>query len=154
MAEQVRYLRQVVPHLEAKYGSEKAKAVMEKAQKRYAKLLEENSDEPKAYYMHIRERIYSSIAVFDALLEEDVSRKESGKFRDGLLPLAVPRNSFQNQSGFQNLRPVPHRPEGLLQNDRKKLRSAGRICGGGIVSVRDGNALTMTNVFSTDVPKS
>lgn len=80
MAEQGRYLRQVVPHLEAKYGSEKAKAVMEKALKRYAELLEENRDEPKAYYMHTRERIYPSIAVFDALLEEGIGRKEAEQF--------------------------------------------------------------------------
>ena len=43
---------------------------MEKAVRRYDELIEENRDEPKAYYMHTRERIYPSIAVFDALLAD------------------------------------------------------------------------------------
>ena len=47
MAKQVRYFRQVVPHLEEKYG---------------------------------RERIYPSIAVFDALCAEGASRKEAEDF--------------------------------------------------------------------------
>jgi len=51
MAKQVRYLRQVVPHLEEKYGSKKAQAVMAKVLKRYDELIEENKDEPKAYYI-------------------------------------------------------------------------------------------------------
>ena len=83
MAKQVRYLRQVVSHLEEKYGSEKAQAIMEKALKRYDDLIEENKDEPKAYYMHTRERIYPSIAVFDALLAEGIERKEAEDFVTG-----------------------------------------------------------------------
>ncbi len=80
MAKQVRYFRQVVPQLENKYGKEKAGAIMEKALIRYADVLEENKDEPKEYYMHTRERIYPSIATFDALLSEGVDRKEAEDF--------------------------------------------------------------------------
>ena len=80
MAKQVRYLRQVTPHLEEKYGAEKANSIMEKALKRYDELIDENKDEPREYYMHTRERIYPSIAVFDALLEEGVERSEAEAF--------------------------------------------------------------------------
>ncbi len=80
MEKQVRYLKQVVQHLENRYGQEKAKRIMDKAVRRYDELIEENKDEPKAYYMHTRERIYPSIAVFDALLDEGVERKEAEDF--------------------------------------------------------------------------
>ena len=80
MSKQVRYLRQVVSHLEEKYGCEKAQAVMTKAKKRYDEPVEENRDEPKSYYMHTRERIYPSIAVFYALLDEGAGREEAENF--------------------------------------------------------------------------
>lgn len=80
MAKQVRYLKQVASHLENRYGTQKAKAIMAKALKRYDELVEENKDEPKEYYMHTRERIYPSIAVFDALLAEGIGRKEAEDF--------------------------------------------------------------------------
>lgn len=80
MAKQVRYLRQVSPHLEDKYGAERANAIMEKALKRYGELISENKDEPREYYMHTRERIYPSVAVFDALLDEGVKRSEAEAF--------------------------------------------------------------------------
>lgn len=80
MAKQVRYLRQVNTHLEDKYGAERAHEIMEKALKRYDELIDENKDEPREYYMHTRERIYPSIAVFDALLEEGVERSEAEAF--------------------------------------------------------------------------
>ncbi len=80
MVKQVRYFRQVIPHLENKYGKEKAEAIMARALKRYAELLEENKDEPKEYYMHTRERIYPSVATFDALLSEGIERKEAEDF--------------------------------------------------------------------------
>lgn len=83
MAKQVKYLRQVVAHLDEKFGSEKAQAVIAQAVKRYDELIEETKDEPKAYYMHTRERIYPSIAVFDALLAEGVERKEAEDFVTG-----------------------------------------------------------------------
>lgn len=41
-------------HLEEKYGKEKAQSIIAKALKRYDDLIEENKDEPKAYYMHPR----------------------------------------------------------------------------------------------------
>lgn len=77
MAKQVRYFRELPPHLESKYGKEKATIILNKALQRYEELITENSDEPKAYYMHTRERIYPSIALFDALFSEGVSRKEA-----------------------------------------------------------------------------
>ena len=80
MAKQVRYLKQVPPHLKDKYGAERANAIMEKALKRYDELIDENKDEPRAYYMHTRERIYPSIAVFDALLGEGIERSEAEDF--------------------------------------------------------------------------
>ncbi len=80
MAKQIRYLRQVDLHLEKKYGSERAQSIMSKTLSRYDELLEENKDEPKAYYMHTRERIYPSIALFDALLAEGIERKEAEDF--------------------------------------------------------------------------
>ncbi|MCR5002405.1 MAG: hypothetical protein K6A71_11500, partial [Lachnospiraceae bacterium] len=40
MAKQVRYFRQVIPHLENKYGKGKAETIMAKALKRYDELLE------------------------------------------------------------------------------------------------------------------
>ncbi len=83
MAKQVRYLKQVVSHLVEKYGEDKAKEIMTKAQKRYDELIEENKDEPKEYYMHTRERIYPSVAVFDALLDEGIERGEAEDFVTG-----------------------------------------------------------------------
>ena len=80
MAKQVRYLRQVVSHLEERYGKEKAKVIMTKAQNRYDELIIENKNEPKEFYMHTRERIYPSVAIFDALLDEDIKRKEAEDF--------------------------------------------------------------------------
>ncbi len=80
MAKQVRYLKQVASHLEDKYGAERANAIMKKALKRYDELIDENRDEPREYYMHTRERIYPSIAVFDALLDEGVERSEAEAF--------------------------------------------------------------------------
>ncbi len=80
MGKQVRYLRQIISHLEEKYGKEKTASIMEKAKKRYEELLEENKDEPKEYYMHTRERIYPAIAVFDAMTKEGIDRKETADF--------------------------------------------------------------------------
>lgn len=52
MAREVKYLKQVVAHLEKRYGSEKTKAIMAKALKRYDEIVEENRDEPEVYHMH------------------------------------------------------------------------------------------------------
>ncbi|MBR4446185.1 MAG: L-2-amino-thiazoline-4-carboxylic acid hydrolase [Solobacterium sp.] len=80
MAKQIRYFRQAVPHLEQKYGKEKAQNILKDTLHRYEELLEENKDEPKAYYMHTRERIYPSIALFDALLRGGIPRQEAEDF--------------------------------------------------------------------------
>ena len=80
MAKQVRYLKQVVSHLENSYGLEKAKAIMDKALKRYDEIVEENINEPKEYHIHTRERIYPAIAVFDAMISESISRQEAASF--------------------------------------------------------------------------
>jgi len=80
VAKQVRYLRQVVSKLEERYGSARARAIAAKALKRYDELVEENKAEPKEFHMHTRERIYPSIAVFDALLDEGIGRKEAEDF--------------------------------------------------------------------------
>ena len=42
--------------------------------------LDENADEPKAYHMHTRERIYPAIACFDAMIAEGVDRAEAADF--------------------------------------------------------------------------
>ena len=47
MAKQIRYFRELPPHLEAKYGKEKAEIILSKALKRYGELIQENNDEPK-----------------------------------------------------------------------------------------------------------
>ena len=53
---------------------------MEKELKRYAELIDESRDEPREYYMHTRERIYPSIAVFDTPLDEKIERSEEDAF--------------------------------------------------------------------------
>lgn len=80
MAKTVKYLDQVGSHLENKYGKEKAHAIMLKAFVRYDQLVAENKDEPKAYYMHTRERIYPAIAVFDAMTSTGIGREEAAEF--------------------------------------------------------------------------
>lgn len=80
MAKRVKYLVQIVPHLEKAYGRNRTEAIMQQALERYNELVEENADEPKAYYMHTRERIYPAIAVFDAMIAEGVDRDEASDF--------------------------------------------------------------------------
>lgn len=80
MSNEVKYLKEVVVQLAERYGQSRAQAIMEKALKRYEELLEENKNEPKAYYMHTRQRIYPSIAVFDAMTGEGIDREEAVGF--------------------------------------------------------------------------
>ena len=80
MAKRVKYLVQIVPHLEERYGADRTRAIMQRALTRYDELLEENKDEPKAYYMHTRDRIYPAIAMFDAMTSEDIDRTEAADF--------------------------------------------------------------------------
>ncbi|MBR0172503.1 MAG: L-2-amino-thiazoline-4-carboxylic acid hydrolase [Lachnospiraceae bacterium] len=80
MAKEVKYLKQVVAHLEKRYGSEKTKAIMDKALKRYDEIVEENKDEPEVYHIHTWQRIYPGIAVFDAMTSEGIPREETADF--------------------------------------------------------------------------
>lgn len=80
MAKRVKYLKNIESHIEKKYGTDKAKVIMDKALKRYDEIIEENHDEPKSYYMHTIQRIYPAIAVFDAMVDEGVNREEVANF--------------------------------------------------------------------------
>ncbi len=75
-----RYMSGVEQALRAKYGQQKAEAVMTDAWRRYAELVSENADEPKKMYMHTRKRIYPAIAAFDAMTGNGVSREEAAGF--------------------------------------------------------------------------
>ena len=57
MAKEINYFKRSIPHLEKKYGGKKTQAIMAKARARYEAIVEENKDEPKAWYIHTRERI-------------------------------------------------------------------------------------------------
>ena len=83
MSQRVKYLVQIVPHLEERYGTAGAQAIVQRAVARYEELLEENADEPKAYHMHTRERIYPAIAAFEAMLAEGIERAEASDFLVG-----------------------------------------------------------------------
>ena len=83
MAKRVQYLDQIGPHLEGRSGGAMTGALMNRALARYDELLEENADEPKAYHMHTRERIYPAIAAFDAMLAEGIDRAEAADFLVG-----------------------------------------------------------------------
>ena len=80
MAEEISYFKRIIPHLEKRYGREKAQVIMSKARARYNAIVEENKDEPKAWYIHTRERIYPGIAMFDAMTSEGISRGETADF--------------------------------------------------------------------------
>lgn len=83
MAEKVKYLKEIVPHLEKRFGEDRARVIIDKAWRRYAEIVAENKDEPKAYYTHTRKRIYPAISMFDALISEGVSRDETIEFLIG-----------------------------------------------------------------------
>ncbi|EHO16999.1 hypothetical protein HMPREF9623_00598 [Stomatobaculum longum] len=80
MTKQPKYLRNMVPQIKEKYGEEKAREILTNAERRYAALLEENKDEPRAYSWQKRERIYPSIALFHALLDAGMGREEAAAF--------------------------------------------------------------------------
>lgn len=83
MTKQPKYLRNMVPQIKKKYGEEKAREILANAERRYAALLEENKDEPRAYSWQKRERIYPSIALFHALLDAGMGREEAAAFVTG-----------------------------------------------------------------------
>ena len=76
MQTKIKYFKQISPYLEKRIGRTKTQAVMNKALARYAEIVRENKDEPKEYYMHTRERIYPSIAMFDAMSDVGIERQE------------------------------------------------------------------------------
>ena len=80
MAKEINYFKRIIPHLEKKYGVKKTQAIMAKARARYEAIVEENKDEPKAWYIHTRERIYPGIALFDAMTAEGIGREETADF--------------------------------------------------------------------------
>lgn len=80
MTKQPKYLRNMVPQIKEKYGEEKAREILTNAERRYAALLEENTDEPRAYSGQKRERIYPSIALFHALVDTGTKREEAAAF--------------------------------------------------------------------------
>jgi len=82
MAKKVKcdYLQRVASLVEEAYGTDKATTVMAAAWTRYMELLEENEDDPKAYWIHTRERIYPAISLFDGLLAAGVERQEAADF--------------------------------------------------------------------------
>ncbi len=83
MAKCVKYLVQIIPHLEERFGNTRTQAIMQEALVRYGELLEENEDEPEACHMHTRERIYPAIAVFDAMVGAGIDRAEAADFLVG-----------------------------------------------------------------------
>ena len=83
MTKQPKYMRNMVPELKEKYGEEKARKILANAERRYAALLEENTDEPRAYSGQKRERIYPSIALFHALADAGMEREEAAAFVTG-----------------------------------------------------------------------
>ena len=80
MAKEINYFKRIIPHLEKKYGGKKTQAIMAIARARYEAIVEENKDEPKAWYIHTRERIYPRIALFDAMTAEGIGREETADF--------------------------------------------------------------------------
>ena len=73
----------MAPRLKERYGAEKAQDILKKAQKRYEVLLAENKDDPPAYSGQKRERIYPSIALFQALADAGMEREEAAAFVTG-----------------------------------------------------------------------
>lgn len=72
-----RFLDGMAVALESEYGEAFVSNVMDKAWKNYEKLISENKDEPKAMWVHTRERIYPGIAIFNALKEVDIEREKA-----------------------------------------------------------------------------
>lgn len=61
------------------YDSDKIQRIMSFAWERYEELVAENQNEPKAMYIHTRERIYPGIAVFDSMIREGIAREEAAR---------------------------------------------------------------------------
>jgi len=74
------YFKKVVPFLNDKFGVDKAQLIFNTALSRYDQIVAENSNESKAVYMHTRERIYPSIALFDSLISVGIERQKAVNF--------------------------------------------------------------------------
>lgn len=74
------YLKQIVPHLDEKYGAEKAESISASAWKHFDAICAENPNEPKAYDMHTKDRIYPAIASLRAMTEAGIDRQEAIDF--------------------------------------------------------------------------
>ncbi len=69
------YIRKLAPVVYKEFGKDKADRILKKAREKYSRLCEENAEEPKEVQVHTRKRIYPAIAVFQAMLEENVGRE-------------------------------------------------------------------------------
>ena len=78
-----KYLEQLPAHLIKENGEEKAGAIMRSAVRHYDALCLENADEPKAYDMHTKQRIYPAVAAFRAMTESGIPRQEAIDFLCG-----------------------------------------------------------------------
>jgi len=79
MAKEIKYFKDLGPWMEEVYGKEMTDRIVQKALARYDELVKENADEPEAWHMHTLERIYPSIANFDAQLSEGLTRAEAAQ---------------------------------------------------------------------------
>jgi len=71
------YLKDIAPYLRTKYGIDRADAIVTSAWRCYDRICAENADEPKAYDMHTKERIYPAIACFQAMIDAGIERQEA-----------------------------------------------------------------------------
>ena len=78
-----KYLEQLPSQLVKAYGEEKAASIMKRAIGHFVELCRENADEPKAYDMHTKKRIYPAIAAFMAMTREGIPRQEAVDFLCG-----------------------------------------------------------------------
>lgn len=74
------YLKEIVPHLKEKYGAEMSGTIIASAWKHFDAICAENADEPKAYDMHTKQRIYPAIACLRAMTEAGIDRQEAVSF--------------------------------------------------------------------------
>ncbi len=74
------YLKEIVPHLQEKYGAEITETVIASAWKHFEAICAENAGEPKAYDMHTKDRIYPAVACLQAMTEAGIGRQEAIDF--------------------------------------------------------------------------
>jgi len=80
MSNRNQYLEEIVPHLKGKYGAEKTEVIIASTWENYAAICAENANEPKAYDMHTKDRIYPAIACLRAMTEAGIDRQEAIDF--------------------------------------------------------------------------